>query len=157
MWWRRLRWLIGLIAISALATCPLGWRACKRDARAREAERLLGYLAAQAGSLYATTHALPRAGAGPTPPLGACCKHGGQCGVDTTQWDAPTWRALKFTIDDPHRFSYAYEPTPDGGAVLRAVGDVDCDGKPAVIELRLAPAPDATHLTEVWTRQDETE
>jgi hypothetical protein len=155
MWWRRLRWLAGLIALSALATCPIGWRACKSQRRAREADQLLAYLADRVAKTYAATGALPSAAAGPTPALGACCEQGGQCAASPDTWRAPGWKALGFTIDDPHRFSYAYQPTADG-AVLRAVGDVDCDGQPSIYELRLARDPeDATHLVRTWTRQPE--
>src|SRR5687768_15904019 len=127
MWWRRLRWLAALIALSALATCPIGWRACKSHRRAREADQLLRYLADRVANVHATTGALPPTAAGPTPAIGDCCTQGGQCAVSADAWNAPGWKALGFTIDDPHRFSYAYQPTADG-AVLRAVGDVDCDG-----------------------------
>lgn len=154
MWWRRLRWLSGLIALCALATCPIGWRACKRHARDREAEELLHYLVGRARSVYAATHQLPRTAAGPTPPVGACCKHGGPCAPDLAAWQVPAWQALGFTIDDPHRYSYAYAPTPDGGAVMRAVGDVDCNGKAVVVEVRLTRSPDGGSLAEAWARQD---
>jgi hypothetical protein len=154
MWWRRLRWLLALIAISSIATCPIGWRACRKQARHREADDLLRYLGERAAVVFATTHSLPRTPAGPTPALGSCCKHdGGRCPADPAQWDAPAWRALSFTIDDDHRFSYQYTPTPDGGAILRAAGDVDCDLIPAILELRLTPTPDGKALLQTWTRQ----
>src|SRR5262245_8483949 len=126
MWWRRLRWLLLLTALCAFATCPIGWRACRKTQREREAEPLLRYLAKQA--LRDNPAQLPRTPAGPTPAPGACCDQGGQCAVEPNQWQTPGWKALAFSIDDPHRYSYSYQPTPDGGGVFRAVGDVDCDG-----------------------------
>jgi hypothetical protein len=152
MWWRRLRWLLGLIALSALATCPIGWRACRKEAREREADRLLAYLAAQATRVHTATKALPRTAAGPTPDLGSCCKRdNGQCPAKADQWDTAGWRALAFTVDDPHRYSYAYAPLADGGALLQAIGDVDCDGVAEVVEVRLATTADGT-LAQTWTR-----
>lgn len=157
MWWRRLRWLLGLIALSALATCPIGWRGCRSHRRLREADQVLRYLRDRVAAAYTTTGAIPATAAGPTPALGACCDQGGRCAVNPAQWNQPGWIALGFTLDDPHRFSYSYQPTADG-AVLRAVGDVDCDGEPSVIELHLARDPkDAKRLVETWTRQLEPE
>ena len=148
-WWRRVRWVLALVGLVALSTLPQGWRSCRGTQRAREADQLLRYLVAQAKQLQSKS-GLPRQPAGPTPPIGSCCNQGGRCAVDLTQWSAPTWRALGFTIDDEHRFSYSYQPTPQG-AILRAVGDADCDGEPAVVEVTLTVGP--TGLTETWARQ----
>lgn len=149
-WRKRLRWVIALVALMALATLPIGWRSCRSEARAREADKLMRYLVQQVKRVHAGTGALPRQAAGPTPAIGACCEQGGRCAVDTTQWTLPTWRALAFTIDDPHRFSYSYQPTQTG-AVLRAVGDVDCDGQPSVVEVMLTLSPSG--IVEKWSRQ----
>lgn len=46
-------------------------------------------------------------------------------------WDGPTWRALDFSFDAPHAYSFSFEST-DGEArstfVARARGDLDGDG-----------------------------
>ena len=71
-------------------------------------------------------------------PAVGCCEQGGQCQPDPAAWAAPGWRELAFTIDDPHRFRYAYLPDPSGlGATVRAIGDLACDGAPLQIELKL--------------------
>lgn len=42
-------------------------------------------------------------------------------------WSHPTWRALNFKIDSPHRYQYEY--VSDGKSfTARAIGDLDCDG-----------------------------
>jgi hypothetical protein len=46
-------------------------------------------------------------------------------------WDAPTWRALDFSFDSPHAYSFAFE-SANGEArstfTARARGDLDGDG-----------------------------
>ncbi len=48
-------------------------------------------------------------------------------------WDAPTWRALNFSVDDP--FYYRYEFVSDGKSfTARATGDLNCDGTLSTFE-----------------------
>ncbi len=48
-------------------------------------------------------------------------------------WAHPTWRALDFSIDDPHVYQYQFES--DGqGFTARAFGDLDCDGVRSTFE-----------------------
>lgn len=71
----------------------------------------------------------PKTSAGPTPPLGSCCKQGGKCKPDLTQWEASPWRELLFSIEGSHYFSYQYKVEPDGKKFTAlAFGDLDCDG-----------------------------
>lgn len=79
---------------------------------------------------------VPSESVGPTPPVGTCCEQGGKCAPDPALWEHPTWKLLKFSVDDPHYYSYAYEVL-DGGKtfVVRAIGDLDCDGVRATFEL----------------------
>jgi hypothetical protein len=140
MWWRRLRYVLLLIALCAIATCPAARRSCTAKLRAAEADDLLGYLADRVAAHVAATGRVPPTAAGPTPPTG-CCEGGGTCLVDPALWTAPGWRELAFSIDDEHRFSYQYTPEPSGlAATLRATGDVACDGTVRVVELQLTVA-----------------
>lgn len=153
--WRRVRYVLLLIGLAALATCPAAWRDWRRKNRAEEAPKVLRYLAglvqAQVG---ARDGRLPQQSVGPTPPIGRCCEQGGTCQVDATLWDDPAWKALRFTIDDPFRYSYQYEVVDNGrAAVLRAVGDLDCDGTSGTIEVRLEPTADGK-LVQTWTSKE---
>ena len=66
-----------------------------------------------------------------TPARGCCGQPGDRCAVDTHAWDQPMFRALAFSVDDPH--SYQYRVTAEGRGkkarlVVEARGDLDCDG-----------------------------
>lgn len=156
MWWRRLRLLVLLLALSTLATCPIGVRSCRSERRSVEARKLIGYLADRVQRIWRDTGALPPQSIGPTPSPGACCDNGGACDVQLPLWDEPAWKALGFTIDGPHRYAYSYQLV-DGGAaaVVRATGDLDCDGVFAVFEARLVP--DGDHLRAAWTSTNPSE
>lgn len=142
--WRRVRYVLLLLGLTAIATCPAAWRDFRRKNRADEARALLAYMADRVKAEHASRDGrLPQQSVGPTPPLGRCCEQGGACTVDKTWWQDPAWRVLGFSVDDPHRYSYQYEVV-DGGraAILRATGDLDCDGVYGVVELRLDAGPD---------------
>jgi Tfp pilus assembly protein PilE len=77
------------------------------------------------------------AGVGPTADT-ACCAMGGaveKCSPQAALWDAePAWKALKFSMDDPHYFAYQYTVTNNAAAGGQgsnfsaiAIGDLDCD------------------------------
>ncbi len=67
-------------------------------------------------------------------PLDSCCGNpGDKCPIDPDAWQTPSWQALKFGMEDPHYYRYAYESTGSASPGLnsqftaRAVGDLDCD------------------------------
>src|SRR5215831_18392784 len=103
MWWRRLRYVLLLVALCAIATFPVARRSCIAKTRAAEADELLGYLVDRVAAHVAATGRVPPTAAGPTPET-SCCAHGETCPVDTASWAAPGWRELAFSIDSPHRF-----------------------------------------------------
>ena len=149
MWWRRLRYVLLLIALCAIATCPAAKRSCTAKIRAAEADELLGYLADRVAAHVQATGRVPPTAAGLTPAI-ACCEQGGTCRVDAAAWSAPGWRELGFSIDGEHRFAYQYAPDPTGlSATLRAVGDVACDGGTRQVELKLTVV--AGQVSRVWS------
>src|SRR3982750_4092057 len=110
--WRRVRYVLLLAALCAIATCPAAKRACTAKNQAQEADELLSYLAEKVTLAYLATGKLPPA-AGPTP-RPSCCDQGGTCSPDPTIWATPGWQALGFSIDDEYRYTYEYVPDPSG-------------------------------------------
>jgi hypothetical protein len=151
MWWRRLRYVLLLIALCAVATCPAARRACTTKQRDAEADALVGYLAGRVAAHVAAHGRVPATAAGPTPARG-CCEDGGVCRPDAATWAAAGWRELAFSIDGAHRYVYQYVPDPGGlSAMLRAVGDVDCDGSASTLEVKLTVV--GRTVAQVWSRK----
>jgi hypothetical protein len=152
--WRRARYVLLLIGLAAIATCPAAWRDFRRKQRSEEATDVLRYLAGLVRAEYtARDGRLPQQSVGPTPPIGRCCEQGGRCEATADTFADPAWRALRFSLDDPFRYSYQYEVVDNGRvAILRAFGDLDCDSVQSTIEVRLDPGGDGT-LIEHWTSE----
>jgi len=76
-------------------------------------------------------------------PLASCCAGGQQrCQPRQDLWTAPTWKALQFSMDDPHYYRYEFVRTtgtgPSGSGeefTARALGDLDCDGLLSTFEM----------------------
>lgn len=154
--WRRVRYVLILVGLCALATCPAAVRRWRTTERAREAPELLNVLADRIERVWRERARLPQEAAGPTPSVGACCDQGGECAAEAAQWAQGGWAALGFTIDDPHRYAYRYELIEGGRvAIIRAVGDLDCDNTYGTYELRLEP--DGDHLTRTPSETNPTE
>jgi hypothetical protein len=150
MWWRRLRWFLILAALCAIATCPSARRSCTAKNQAREADDLLGVIASRVAHDVAVTGKLPMTPAGPTPVV-SCCEQGGVCKQDFAVWDKPGWRELGFSIDGDYRYAYQYAPDPSGKfAIVRATGDLDCDGVSSLYEVKLTVV--GTLVQRSWRR-----
>jgi hypothetical protein len=75
---------------------------------------------------HMTNRSFPK-GTAPLTPAKSCCEGPNHKCADAAAWKQPIWQELDFEIDQPHLFRYAYES--DGKTfMLRAVGDLDCDG-----------------------------
>ncbi len=152
MWGRRLRYILTLLALCAIATCPAAKRSCTAKNRSREAENLLNVLAERVATAVATTGKVPPTPAGPSP-VTSCCEQGGTCKADPSVWSAQGWRELQFSVDGDHRYTYQYVPDASGqAALLRATGDLDCDDEPSVYELKLTVK--GTSVVRAWHRKD---
>jgi hypothetical protein len=135
--WRKLRYVLGLVALCAIATCPTARRSCVAQNRMREADDLLDVLADRVAKHVATTGRVPPTAA-PLTPVPSCCEQGGTCAPEAGVWAGSGWRELEFSIDGPFRFSYEYAPDPSGmSAIVRAIGQVDCDAPPQTIQISL--------------------
>jgi type II secretory pathway pseudopilin PulG len=79
---------------------------------------------------------LPEAGA-MTPPAGSCCAGPDRrCAPEASLWEGKPWRDLRFSMDDPHLYSYQLEVGADGKSfTVRATGDLDCDGTRSTYEM----------------------
>jgi type IV pilus assembly protein PilA len=72
-----------------------------------------------------------------TPPSAslACCAGSGtneKCEPEPTQWETDEWRALHFSMPDPHYYAYEYQYAPGGFGldhtfVITVHGNLDCD------------------------------
>ncbi len=73
-----------------------------------------------------------------TPTLTACCASAGdKCTPDPTLWTG-SWNALKFSMDDPHYYSYQYAAVGTENSssfTARASGDLDCDTSYSTFEM----------------------
>ncbi len=92
------------------------------------------------GSIVAIPKQFPRAPTTPTAPsLGTCCAAAGKkCAPNPALWTDPSWQALKFSMDDPHYYSYTYLSAGTGAGAhftVRANGDLDCDGVYSTFEM----------------------
>jgi prepilin-type N-terminal cleavage/methylation domain-containing protein len=73
------------------------------------------------------------------PALGACCLAAGKkCAPSPALWADPSWQALKFSMDDPHYYSYTYLSSGTDATsqfTARANGDLDCDTSYSTFEM----------------------
>jgi prepilin-type N-terminal cleavage/methylation domain-containing protein len=75
----------------------------------------------------------------PTPTMGTCCAAAGdKCPPSPTLWNSATWNALKFSMDDPHYYSYSYVSAQSGSPTqftARANGNLNCSGGFSTFEM----------------------
>ena len=90
--WRRFRYVLLLIGLCSIATCPAAKRGCTAKQRAKEADQLLEYLADRVEASISASGHVPGTAAGPTP-LPTCCEVGGTCEPDPTTFASPGWQA----------------------------------------------------------------
>jgi type IV pilus assembly protein PilA len=91
----------------------------------------------QEGAIVADQPQFPEPTAAKSGPTGCCAMDGTdeKCAPSAAVWDLEPWKALKFSMDDPHYYAYAYtvanQTAAAGGQgsefTAIAVGDLDCD------------------------------
>jgi type IV pilus assembly protein PilA len=143
--------VVAIIGILAAVAIPAFLRYVKRS-KTTEATQNLGAMYRGAVSYFEAEHAtrgvdstilakqFPSTVA-QTPAAGTpfpCCAGGAQkCLPVATAWDNESWKALSFSISDPHYYAYQFDGTGTGttsGFTARALGDLDCDGILATFE-----------------------
>lgn len=147
---RRLRAIGWLLALTSLATLPIGIRACRRNIAKSEALALRSQLAEAIRLFVESGQAseLPGASTEFTPPLGTCCAAGARCSPHPEWWAHPAWQALGISLDTPHWFSLAYERRGED-AVIRLAADPLCDGKRETYEVWITKAPVGWNVSEL--------
>jgi type IV pilus assembly protein PilA len=76
-----------------------------------------------------------------TSPAARCCTNtGGKCAPNPADWEDTNgvWSALKFSMEDPFYFQYAYVSSGTDTASMftaRALGDLDCDTTLSTFEM----------------------
>jgi hypothetical protein len=152
MWWRRVRYVLLLLGLCAIATCPIAKRSCTARSRAREADELLSLIGDRVAKVVSATGKVPPVAAGPSP-VTSCCQQGGTCKSDPADWSAQGWHDLDFLIEDDFRYTYEYLPDPSGqSATVRAIGDLDCDDERGTYELHLSVSGQGSGVERSWTR-----
>ncbi len=121
--------LLLMVGVPAFLTTLKYEKRTKRNTLALRLDQL-----SKTAKMLRANGALPDS-VGPTPPLGTCCSDpGAMCRPDPTWWEHPTWRALEFSIDEPHIESYELVREGDDFRVI-AHQDADCDTTYARFEL----------------------
>jgi type IV pilus assembly protein PilA len=92
-----------------------------------------------------------------TPAVSCCALTGGRCVPAASQWQVPTWKALGFSLDDPHYYQYEFLSAA-GAFTARAYGNLDCDANFSTFSMsgRIDPVSGAFGLAAV-SRVDELE
>jgi hypothetical protein len=133
---------IGTLGIATAVAIPAFMKNA-RKAKTAEAVTNVKKIYDGARAYYEEAHQLPVA-APITPPLGTCCKAADQrCAPEPGLWVVPTWLAVYFSMDDPHRYSYELQ-TDATSFTARAYGDLDCNGVYSTFELSGRIQPDGT-------------
>ncbi|HUQ01599.1 MAG TPA: hypothetical protein VM261_03850 [Kofleriaceae bacterium] len=114
-----------------------------KKSKRSEAELNLNALQKSLKVTFIENAEFPR-GTAPLTPATPCCEHSPdrKCPVSVSEWaDNPVWSALDFELVEPSLFQYSYESTDGKVAIVKAVGDLDCDTTTSEYVLR-CEAPD---------------
>ncbi len=131
-----------------------------QKSKASEAQVFVNLLADGAAQYAAEKGRYPDVSTAVTPPAGSCCQgEETTCAPNASLWADKPWTDLQFSADDPHRYSYQYESKANGTAfVVRAIGDLDCDGTYSTFEMQGAMDKDgAPQIDRFVTRENELE
>lgn len=129
--------IIGILAAVAIPAFMKYIRRSKTVEATMNVRKLFDSSVSYFEAEHATTTGSPLAHQFPTsvtpavPAVGSCCGNpGDKCPPTPTLWNADSWSALNFSVDDPFYYSYQYNSAgADTGANFQAwaFGDLDCD------------------------------
>jgi hypothetical protein len=122
---------VGVLGVLAAVAIPATMKYIRRS-KTVEATMSLRALSDSA-SAYLVSHKGRFPKGTPWTPERLCCGGSGdKCQPDAHAWDSPTWKALGFSMREPHYYQYRVVVEGKGKNTvvgLEARGDLDCDGK----------------------------
>jgi hypothetical protein len=147
-----------MVGVMAAVAIP-AFMKYKSKAKTTEAVINVRKLYDGARSYYEENHQFPPnpTTAGPVPALGGCCSTGGKCAPNPTLWSDAAWQALRFSMDDPHYYSYEYKTSGEGANAtfsVDAYGDLNCNGVYSTFEMVGSIQPDGTVTGEAGLFRD---
>jgi type IV pilus assembly protein PilA len=95
-----------------------------------------------------------------TPAAPCCPQTKGMCQPDAQAWSAPAWKALDFSIAEPHYYQYRIVTSGKGAKQTMAIearGDLDCDGKFSLYQRTISIGADGNAATGPLMSKDEIE
>jgi len=129
-----MKWLI-LAVVVLFAACGKKKSDDSKRGDNAEARLMVRKIYMGAKAYWAEHAALPTGATAMTPGDAPWACPSGKHKPNPAMWTSePLWDALRFTIDEPHWYSYSYE---SDGTSLKVVarGDLDCDNNPATYTL----------------------
>jgi type IV pilus assembly protein PilA len=138
--------IIGVLAAVAIPAFMRNARKAKSSEALVQIRKLYGasrtYILEQHHAQDGTIH-MPQFPEAEVPtPAGTCCASPiNKCAPVPSDWETATWRALQFSLGDPHYYQYEYASTGSASAgpgsrfTVRALGDLNCDGELATFEM----------------------
>lgn len=122
---------VAMIGIVAAVAIPAFVDYTKKPAPG-EAPLQLNKLKKALEQIYVEDSGFPPGKVGPTPAKPCCgSTPDNKCAPDRAAWEDPMWKRLDFLMYEPHTYRYSYESTEPTSFVVKAVGDLDCDGNEA--------------------------
>lgn len=102
--------------------------------RSKSAQARVNVTTLFTAAMLARLEEKPLSAAPLTPPADPCADGGGSYTATAATWSHPTWKTLGFAPIGEQYYRYAFEPGEGQAFVVRAVGDLDCDGVQSTYE-----------------------
>jgi hypothetical protein len=126
---------IALAIVLVVAIAVPAFSDYMKKSKSTEAGEQLNFLGKRAKIVFGEKGEFPRGTASLTPSQDCCSEQSVQCSTTRADWNSAVWQALGFEIDGKINYRYDYTSTDGRSFVAHAVGDLDCDGVPAVYQL----------------------